>query len=140
MAEAVFRKMVDDAGMSDRFEVDSAGTGSWHIGEPAHAGTRRVLAQNGINYAGRARQVRHDEITQNGTYVIAMDADNMSVLRERFGDIPHLYRLLDFAGDASERNVPDPYFEGNFDRVYELVEDGCRGLLAALIEQERLEL
>ena len=45
MAEAVFQKMVDDAGLSSLIEVDSAGTGSWHVGESAHPGTRRVLAR-----------------------------------------------------------------------------------------------
>lgn len=138
MAEAVFQNMVDDAGLSDKIEVDSAGTGSWHAGEAAHSGTRRVLAGHGIDYRGRSRVVRQNDVDDGKSYVIAMDANNMRDLQRRFGDLPHLYLLLDFAHNSRERNVPDPYYEGNFEYVYELVEDGCRGLLAAIRENEGL--
>jgi protein-tyrosine phosphatase len=58
-------------------------------------------------------------------------------LRRRFGDYPRLYRLLDFAvGDVGD--VPDPYYTGSFDYVYELVEEGCRGLLAMIREKENV--
>lgn len=137
MAEAVFQKMVDDAGLSDRIVVDSAGTSSWHVGESAHAGTRRVLAAHDIDYVGRARAINQDDLFGGTTYVVAMDGENVHDLKQRFGDIPDLYRLLDFA-DSSERDVPDPYYRGNFDFVYDLVEDGCRGLLEAIVEKEGL--
>jgi protein-tyrosine phosphatase len=117
MAEGIFQQMVDEAGLSDQFEVDSAGTGSWHIGEPAHSGTRRILA--------------HDN-----TYVIAMDESNLYDLRAQFGDHPRLFRLLDFATNTSVRNVPDPYYNGNFEEVYELVKDGCQGLFSMIRQQE----
>lgn len=57
MAEAVFQRLVDEAGLGDRIGVDSAGTGGWHVGEKAHVGTRRVLAVHGIVYNGRSRQI-----------------------------------------------------------------------------------
>ena len=138
MAEAVFQKMVDDAGLSNVIEVDSAGTDSWHAGESAHPGTRRVLARHGIDYRGRSRVVRQKEVTDATSYVIAVDVSNIRDLQRRFDDIPNLYLLLDFAEYTSERNVPDPYYEGNFEYVYEVVEDASRGLLAANIEQEGL--
>jgi protein-tyrosine phosphatase len=59
-------------------------------------------------------------------------------LQLRFGQHPNLYRLLDFAQKTDERNVPDPYYTGKFDEVYQLVKDGCRGLLATIQEQEKL--
>lgn len=139
MAEAVFQKMVDDAGLNRMIEVDSAGTSSWHVGETAHPGTRRELARHGIEYVGRARAVRQNEVTPASSYVMAMDANNMSDLQRRYNDIPNLYLLLDFAENTTERNVPDPYYEGNFEYVYELVEDGCRGLLAFIVEKESLK-
>jgi protein-tyrosine phosphatase len=71
-------------------------------------------------------------------YVIVMDQSNLEDLRRRFGDHPRLYRLLDFARNGTERDVPDPYYTGNFDYVYNLVEDGCRGLLAHIREEENL--
>jgi protein-tyrosine phosphatase len=138
MTEAVFQKMVDDAGLSNIIKVDSAGTGSWHVGESAHAGTRRVLANHGIDYRGNARVVRQKEVMDPASYIIALDTNNMRDLQRRFGDIPNLYLLLDFAENTSARDVPDPYYEGNFEYVYHLVEDACRGLLAAIVEQEGL--
>lgn len=136
MAEAVFRKMVADAGLSNQFHIDSVGTSNWHAGESACKGTRRVLAQHGINYQGRARAVQQSDVRNPDTYVIAMDEDNERDLRRRFGDLPRLYRLLDFAQRAEVRNVPDPYYEGNFEYVYELVVDGCQGLLATIRSRE----
>ena len=138
MAEAVFHEMVEDAGLQNTIEVDSAGTGSWHVGETAHPGTIRVLADNGINYRGRARVVNKQDVVDPNSYVIAVDASTMHELQRRFGDFPNLYLLLDFAENTSERDVPDPYYEGNFEYVYELVEDASRGLLAAVIEREKL--
>lgn len=138
MAEAVFSQMVAEAGLSEQITVDSAGTGAWHVGETAHPGTRRVLARNGINYVGRARQVNRADMADQKTYIIAMAAENMSDLRRRFGDHPRLYRLLDFAQNTDVRDVPDPYYEGNFDYVYELVVDGSRGLLETIREAEGL--
>ena len=137
MAEAVFERMVQEAGLSDLIEVDSAGTGAYHVGEPPHKGTQSVLSQHGIRYNGRARQITAGDY-QATDYVIAMDASNEATLRRRFGDHPHLYRLLDFADKTTTRDVPDPYYEGGFDRVYDLVEDGARGLLAHIRQEEQL--
>lgn len=137
MAEAVFQKMVDEAGLSDKISIDSVGTGSWHVGEKAHPGTRRVLAQHGIEYNGRARQVRPDDMDLQ-TYVVAMDQSNLNDLRRNFGQHPRLYRLLDFASQNEERDVPDPYYNDNFEYVYQLVTDGCAGLLATLRAQEEV--
>jgi protein-tyrosine phosphatase len=136
MAEAIFRQQVEEAGLTDVIAVDSAGTGSWHVGERAHPGTRQVLAEHGIDYQGLARQVRADEFNDNALYVVAMDQSNMSALRSRFGKIERLYRLLDFASDTSVEDVPDPYYSGNFEHVFRLVEDGSRGLLAFIRERE----
>ncbi|MDT8304626.1 MAG: low molecular weight protein-tyrosine-phosphatase [Anaerolineae bacterium] len=135
MAEAVFTRLVAEAGLEDEIVVDSAGTGSWHIGEPAHPGTRRVLQRHGIDYTGRARQVTREDMHPDH-YVIAMDQSNLDELRRRYGGHPRLYRLLDFAGNGAERDVPDPYYTGNFDYVYRLVEDGARGLLAHIRQEE----
>lgn len=136
MAEAIFQKYVDEAGLSDAICVDSVGTSSYHVGEPAHPGTRRVLAHHGISYDGRARQIRSEDAGNGITYLIAMDSDNVQELRQRFGDTPSIHRLLDYATHSSVHDVPDPYYTDNFDYVYRLVEDGCRGLLSAIRTNE----
>jgi protein-tyrosine phosphatase len=148
MAEAVFQQMVNEAGLANEITVDSVGTGDYHIGEPAHNGTRRVLARHNIPYNGRARQIAAADVTAttgagtNGhvpsTYVIVMDQSNLANVRRRFGNLPHLHRLLDFATETDLRDVPDPYYTGNFDEVFRLVTDGCRGLLATIRRQEGL--
>ena len=138
MAEAVFTELVREAGLEDKFEIDSAGTGSWHVGEKAHRGTRQVLADHGIQYRGRSRQVGRGDLAKDWTYIIAMDQSNLHQLRHTFGDHPRMCRLLDFAPQSDIRDVPDPYFRGNFDDVYQLVEEGCRGLLGAIREQEHI--
>jgi protein-tyrosine phosphatase len=132
MAEAVFQRLVDEAGLQGQIQVDSAGTGDWHVGEAAHAGTRRVLAQHGIAYHGRARQITATDMKQPTSYIIVMDESNMRDVVRRYGRPPRLHRLLDFASHTQERDVPDPYDTGNFEYVYQLVQDGCQGLLAAI--------
>jgi protein-tyrosine phosphatase len=136
MAEAVFQRMVDHAGLSDRIQVDSAGTSAYHVGEPAHPGTRRVLTRHGITYERRARQLRAEDALDDHTYLIAMDGSNAEELRARFGDQANIHRLLEFAVNTPVRDVPDPYYSDNFDYVYRLVDDGCRGLLAAIRANE----
>jgi protein-tyrosine phosphatase len=137
MAEAVFRHQVAEAGLGDRFVVDSAGTGAWHVGEPPHRGTLAVLARHGVD-AGpqRARQLTPEDFGRFD-YILAMDEENLSEMR-RFlrGPHAHVGLLLDYAPELAEREVPDPYYSGGFDHVFHLVEAGCRGLLAHLRERE----
>lgn len=131
MAEGVFQHLVDQAGLSAQIEVDSAGTGTWHVGERAHHGTRDVLRRHGIAYDSRARQVTRADLPE-ADYVVAMDSDNVHELQrlDRSGELDgKLHMLLEFLPPGSPREVPDPFYEGNFDYVYELVEAGCRGLL-----------
>lgn len=138
MAEAIFRQLVDEAGLTDKFRIDSAGTGSWHVGEKAHPGTRRVLAEHGIVYNGRARQVTAQDLADAKTYIITMDQSNSNDLRRQFGQHPNQYRLLDFSSQKRETDVPDPYYTNNFEYVYQLVKDGCQGLLKTIREREGL--
>ena len=132
MAEAVFQQMVDEAGLGEQFEIDSAGTSAYHVGEPAHRGTLAILKQHNVPYDGRSRQVADEDFWDDDTYIIAMDTSNVDRLFRRFGDHPRVYRLLDFAQNTREENVPDPYYHDNFPYVYELVQDGCAGLLAKI--------
>ncbi len=140
MAEAVLQQMVEEAGLTEQISVDSAGTGSWHVGETAHPGTLQVLQKHGIVYDGRARQVRPHDLTAPSTYVIAMDQSNLDHLFRMNRSHPHLYRLLDFAdretGQAFAYNVPDPYYTGNFDTVYQIVAESCANLLTTIRQQE----
>src|SRR5690554_1029613 len=122
MAEAVFSRMVEEAGLDDVINIDSAGTGAAHVGEMAHRGTRRVLQQHGISYEGRSRQIADADVRNDDTYIVTMSQANVDAFQRRFGrDYARLYRLLDFADRSGVSDVPDPYYTGNFEYVYELV-------------------
>lgn len=145
MAEAIFRQMAEEAGLGDRFLVDSAGIGGWHEGEPPHRGTQIALRKHGVPGEGlRARQITLQDLHEFN-YLVAMDEDNVHDLRalaRRAGSASAaILRLLDFADPSvthGERDVPDPYYTGNFDHVYRLIRAGCEGLLTHLVEQHGL--
>ncbi len=135
MAEAIFRDMVNRQGLSDKISVDSTGTSSYHVGERPHRGTRKVLKEHGIEYDHRARQFTHRDLG-DADYVIAMDNSNFNAVKRMGRSNAEVKRLLDFAEGVNFTDVPDPYYEGGFDRVYNLVEAGCNGLLAHIREKE----
>lgn len=139
MAEAVFQALVDEAGLSEQIAVDSAGTSGWHVGERAHRGTRQVLAQHDVEYDGRARQIRQKDFEQFD-YILAMDNSNLSDLRSMAPSSARatIKRFMDFAPNPSTREVPDPYYTGRFEEVYQLVRQGAEGLLAHIRQEKGL--
>ena len=132
MAEAVFSHMVSDAEPSN-VSIDSCGTHA-STGSRAHRGTLRVLEDRGITYTGVSRPV--EEHDMDADLIVCMDAHNKRDLEERFGANERIHLLLEYA-DTDETDVPDPYYSGGFEHVYELIEAGCRGLLMTLQESER---
>jgi len=127
LAEGIFRHLVQDA--SGSYRIDSAGTGGWHVGEPPHPGSRAVALERGVDLTGQvSRKVRPEELCQ-WDWIIAMDGSNRDNLL-RMGAAPDRVKmLLSYAGADAPEDVPDPYYEGGFGRVYDLVQDGCVGLL-----------
>jgi protein-tyrosine phosphatase len=130
MAEAIFAHLVNEAGLADRFEIASAGTSSYHVGEAPHRGTQAILAKHHVAQTGNHAQQVTPRMLAGADYVVAMDEDNLRSLR-RFDDAldGKLSLLLDHTREAYAREVPDPYYDGNFEEVYQLVLDGARGLL-----------
>lgn len=140
MAEAIFRKKVEAAGLKTKIEMDSAGTGSWHVSKPPHEGTRGILDEYGISYEGmQARQVKEDDLT-SFDYIIGMDTENVGNLRAIAGmkKTGEVARLLDFLPTSAIADVPDPYYTGNFKEVYEMVNASCDHLLNYIREREGL--
>jgi protein-tyrosine phosphatase len=132
MAEGVFRHLVKEAGLQEQIQADSAGLGAWHVGEPPHAGTRKTLRAKGIDARGLIARVVTAEDLLEFDYVIAMDRENAAELEPlQSRTRPQaIHLLMEFAPDARRKEVPDPYYTGNFTEAYTLVEAGCRGLLA----------
>ncbi|MFK7694017.1 low molecular weight protein-tyrosine-phosphatase [Paenibacillus sp. HJGM_3] len=145
MAEAVLRHQVKEAGLDDRIVVDSAGTGDWHVGQAPHQGTQRQLNKVKIEHKDiRARQVARDDWVAFD-YIIAMDAQNRKDMLRLMGQPSNaesaddsrkkVYLFMDFVPNARVKDVPDPYYTGNFEHVYELIEEGCRNLLSHIRER-----
>jgi protein-tyrosine phosphatase len=130
-AEAVFRQLVESAGLSKLVDIDSAGTGDWHLGAAADARAVAAAKRRGYDLAElRARQVVPTECREHD-FVIVMDSRNLAEV-VRLCPEARVHRLLDFAPDQKVRDVPDPYYgeESGFDEVLDLIEEAARGLLA----------
>tara|TARA_R110001592_G_scaffold6774_6_gene36766 strand:- start:48872 stop:49357 length:486 start_codon:yes stop_codon:yes gene_type:complete len=139
-AHGVFQKLVSDAGLQDSIQIDSAGTGDWHIGHSPDERTQRAASKRGYDLSMlRARQVTVADF-EDFDYVLAMDKSNLKDLRAMAGDKTgcHVSLFLDFAESSWKREVPDPYYGGEdgFETVLELVEDAARGLLATIRGRE----
>ncbi len=133
-AHGVLQKMLEEAGLADEIQVDSAGTGDWHIGRSPDQRAQAAALRRGYDLSGlRARQVCATDF-QNFDYILAMDNSNLKDLRALRGpqDQCELALFLNYATDADLPEVPDPYYGGDqgFDEVLDLVEDAARGLLS----------
>jgi protein-tyrosine phosphatase len=142
MADAVFQDLVRQAGLEESIQVDSAGTGRWHVGELAHVGTRKVLQKHAIPYDGRARQFIADD-AKTFDYIYAMDASNLQDIRRLVGNHgdAHIELFLQTAYDqgiVGKLEVPDPYYDNRFDEVYDLVHKGAEAILNTIREQHNL--
>lgn len=140
-AEGVMRHLVEDEGLSGEFELDSAGTGGWHVGDPPDPRAREAARRRGIVVAGAARQVQHADF-EDFDLILAMDRANLRDLRAAAPpDGSAEIRLLrEFDADSvggGDLDVPDPYYGGpdGFDDVLDLVDAACRGLLADVRER-----
>lgn len=126
------KDMVARRGLSECFEIASAATSSEELGNPVHYGTRRKLAQVGIDCSGKlARRLTKSDYADYDL-LVGMDEANVRNMRRIFANDPEakVFKLLEFAG--SFEDIADPWYTGNFDQTYEDVCDGCVGLLGYL--------
>jgi len=137
LAENMFLRLAEDAGVDDKYEVDSAGTSGYHIGESPDARMRRVAARHGLEYDGRARKFARQDFNRFDL-IIAMSPTNREDLLRIAPDKEaekkiRLLREFDTQG-GPDATVPDPYYGGTagFEEVYTIVERSCRGLLRDL--------
>ncbi len=135
MAEAVFRDLVAKEGVAEHFEIASAGTGDWHVGQSPHHGTRETLKRHGIAPNGLIAKHVSQTMLDGADYVVAMDDENVSDLRAWRFDRKKLSLILDYAEGLDMHDVPDPYYDGRFELVYQLVSLGAAGLLRKIREQ-----
>jgi protein-tyrosine phosphatase len=146
-AEGAMRAMVREAGLEDAVELDSAGTGGWHVGSPPDERATEAALARGIVLEGAARQVRAEDF-EHFDLILAMDGSNLAELRRLAPDEQtrgkvRLLRELDPASVDQDPthplDVPDPYYGGprGFEDVLDLVQAACAGLLEEV--RERLQ-
>jgi protein-tyrosine phosphatase len=137
LGENMFKHLAQQSGVADHYQIDSAGTSSWHVGEPPDQRMRRVAAKHGLKYDGRARQFRQSDFDKFDL-IIAMDIENRANLRRLAHskqDSAKIQLMRDFDPQASpNQSVPDPYYGGidGFEEVFAIVERSCQGLLRSL--------
>ena len=137
-AEAIFIDLIQRKGLTDGFIVDSAGTGSWHIGKKADARMRITAERRGLNILSTARQINTKDF-ENFNYILAMDNSNFKNIndlknRNSSSDFSSIKKIQDFRSVFKDLEVPDPYFGGDegFDHVLDILEDSVGGFLESI--------
>lgn len=134
-AEGVFRHLIKERGLQDYFEVDSAGTSAYHVGESANSKSRRTAEKHGVTLDSRARQFRTSDLDYYDL-VLAMDRENLrNVKAEASGNHEEKIGMLrDFDPQPGDGEVPDPYYGGRegFENVFTIVKRSCERLLSEL--------
>jgi protein-tyrosine phosphatase len=136
-AEGVMKALLESAGLAARFFVDSAGTGAYHVGEPADRRSAAAARRRGVELTSLARLFSPADFDAFD-YIVAMDSKNLAHLKRLARnpqDLAKLSLLRSFDAAAGASDVPDPYFEDNFDEVFTICQKGCEGLLAHIVER-----
>ena len=137
------QRMVDERGLTDRFFIDSAGIGGWHIGDLPDKRMRVHARPRGYELTHRARKVNSADF-EDFDLIVGMDAGNVDDLRSLAATIEQERKVV-MMGDYIRQYpnydyVPDPYYEGSegFELVLDLLEDSCDNLLNRIIEQNNI--
>ena len=131
ISQGVFENVLRREGLEGEVEVDSAGTGDWHVGRPPDERALRSADLRGLDIGHlRARQVTPEDC-RIFDYVLTMDEENYRAVSAICGGSAEVRPFLDFATGSPEREVPDPYFgdPGGFEHVLDLVEEASEGLI-----------
>ena len=137
------QSLVEEAGLEEIVEIDSAGTSAEHLGEEPDPRTHEAAAENGVPLAGTARQFEIEDFDEF-EYVLAMDGENrdeLSSLAPNEEAEEKIFLIRDFEPNARrDQDVPDPYYGGadGFEETFSILDGACRGLLEHLIDQHEL--
>lgn len=132
-AEAVMKALVNKKGISEQFEIDSAGITGYHAGEPADQRMQRHAINRNIKLTSISRQVKSTEDFEYFDYIIGMDDQNMDDLLSLSPSDKtiKISKMTDYCTQHQNTSVPDPYYGGaaGFELVLDILEDACVGLL-----------
>lgn len=132
----VFQHLVDQAGLADQFEIESAGTIGFHVGSSPDERMQHSMRTRNIPIIGHSRQLQSSDL-EVYDLILAMDNDNLIDARalDPSGNLHHKVQLFcDYCTAHRQTEVPDPYYGGDqgFEHVLDLIEDGCANLLKKL--------
>lgn len=134
-AEGVFQYLTEERGLEDFFEIDSAGTSAYHVGEPANSKSQRTAKKYGITLHSRARQFENSDL-DHYDLILTMDRENLKNVKSMAsGNHENKIGMLrDFDPDPGDGEVPDPYYGGRegFENVFQIVKRSCEQLLNEL--------
>jgi len=143
-AQGVMQRLVDERGLTDRFYIDSAGMGGWHVGDLPDKRMRVHARSRGYELTHRARKVQSRDF-DDFDLIVGMDASNVDELRDLSATIEQQDKVV-MMGDYIRQyphydHVPDPYYEGSegFELVLDLLEDSCENLLDRILEQNNIK-
>lgn len=132
-AEGVFLHLIQEKGLQDKFQVDSAGTSSFHVGEPADTRMRNHASQRGIELPSRARKFVSSDFEEFDWIIVMDDSNYKNCLRLAQSDShkEKLLKMADFAPKTGLLEVPDPYYGGaeGFEVVLNMVTEGSENLI-----------
>ena len=136
MAEGIVRARIDDSPLAGRVELDSAGTGDWHVGQPPDPRAIACARAGGVDISGlRGRQVRRDDF-QHFDWLLCADRQNLRDLRALapHGTAHRAALLLEWAAVPGDGEIPDPYTGGDrhFEHVRRLLERAAEGVVHRL--------
>ena len=142
-AEGVMRRLVEREGLSDRLEIDSAGTYGGHRGELPDPRMRSAAARRGLSLTHRSRRIGEEDFAAFDRIVVMddMNYENVHRLAPSREAAGRIHRMTEFCRRHPDRTyVPDPYYEGHesFELVLDMLEDGCEGLLETLKKEGRI--
>ena len=137
MAEAIFRHLVEERGLSDRFQIDSAAVSDEEVGRPVDLEANAELERRGLPRSQHiARQLTAEDYDRFD-YFLGMDTNNYNRMKYLFGGDPRKKVGLLMGYTDRPREIEDPWYSGRFSRVYDEIEEGCRAFLDELLRSER---
>lgn len=141
-AQGVMEAVVERASMSDRIEIDSAGTYGGHAGDLPDRRMRHAASMRGYDLRHRARRFREEDYSRFDMIIVMddMNYEDVSRLAPERAALNKLHRFVEFCRHHPQwSHVPDPYYEGHegFELVLDLLEDGCEGLLESLMSDAK---
>ena len=134
-AEGIFQHLINERGLENYFEVDSAGTSAYHVGESANSKSQRTAQKHGIKLHSKARQFDGSDLNYYDL-ILTMDSENLKNVRQMANENHDhkIGRMRDFDPNPGDGEVPDPYYGGpeGFENVFQIVKRSCENLLDEL--------